>query len=274
MNSLLVPYYKNQGFLKWLSDSNYHNQNENNIANYFSLYQRVTLCKEDRCYDCAGLVPVGYTEADIMTGIVQSEKCPRKNKEGRDQAAQAIQERAVIPPVFQDITYNDLPLVDFVAIEFVKGYVEAFPKNKPAGLYLYASANGVGRTSLLWIIIQEILRQRKIFSSFVFNTVTMFIDHLQTDMYTERHEFMKQATQCDMLILDDFGREKETEWSSAKLEAILEERWWYKRPVLIASTIPPEPWAWHSAAEKSLLSKIQKSTRLITLCKEDRRETK
>ena len=258
-------YYKYPGFLDWIVLNGFNQVVGDNIQRYFALFQHHEMCREKRCADCSGLSSHWNTEADIQNGTVKNIRCAYREQQNQELAARQFAERTPIPEAFKETTFESLTRITSSAIEYIKNYVQLFPSNKPSGLYLHSCVHGVGRTSLMWVLVRELLTKGRLLNGFIFHTTPMFIDRLQTDMFTHEHLFINKATTCGLLLLDDFGREKATDWSSAKIEAIFEERSWYNRPIILSSIIPPDDWAWQSPQEKSVMSKIRKSTQVLNL---------
>jgi len=265
----LAQYYTNSDFYRWLQKNGFNQQTASSIGNYFALFQQELMCEEKRCYDCAGLMPCWETEKDVKNGRIRNKKCPIFIQQASERKGKSIADRIIIPKNFEHVTLDDLPEIPEEVKQKVKSFIDLFPNNKPYGLYIYANRHGVGRTSLMWIIVKELLRRNKIFNGFIFHTTAMFIDALQTDMFTHEHYFRRKAIECDLLVLDDFGRERETDWSSGKIEAIFEERTWNGLPIILSSTLPPDPWVWQDKKEKSLMSKISKATQILRLTEDD-----
>lgn len=57
------------------------------------------------------------------------------------------------------------------------------------------------------------------------------------DNYDVLVNFVKKV---NLLVLDDFGAEKGTEWARAKLDEIIDERYLYKRKTIVTSNMPLE----------------------------------
>ena len=262
-------YYTHPGFLAWAAQEKLQGITAENVQKYFTLFQHYVMCREKRCHDCSGTIPSWSNESEITSGLLKQTKCTHQEQQQEELAIKQLMKQAPIPAAFKELTVEGLTALTVDVIEEVRNFVKLFPNNAPPGLYLYASVHGVGRTSLMWLIVRGLLERGKLFKGFVFHTTPLFIDKLQTDMFTQEHLFMNKALMCDLLVLDDFGREKATQWSSAKIEAIIEERSWNNRPIILSSVIPPDNWAWQTAKEQSLMSKIRKATKVISLCKDE-----
>lgn len=258
-------YYQQPGFLAWVTDNNFSGITADNVQRYFMVFQHVEMCREKLCHDCAGMAQSWDTEAEIQSGLIKHHKCPYQEQKNRELLAKQMAERSPIPKAFRNTNFEDLKSITIDVVEQIKSYIQLFPANNPTGLYLHSSVHGIGRTSLMWVIVRELILRGKLLRGFVFHTTSMFIDKLQTDMFTQEHLFMNKSLNCDLLLLDDFGREKATDWSSAKIEGLLEERTWNKRPCILSSVIPPDDWAWQNPQEKSLMSKIRKAAQPINL---------
>jgi DNA replication protein DnaC len=48
----------------------------------------------------------------------------------------------------------------------------------------------------------------------------------------------KSLMMCDLLVLDDMGIEKRSEWLIEKLYQIIDYRWKMKKPMIVTSNIP------------------------------------
>lgn len=51
---------------------------------------------------------------------------------------------------------------------------------------------------------------------------------------------MERACDVDVLVLDDVGIEKPTDWTGERLYAVINRRWLEERPTIATSNLPPE----------------------------------
>lgn len=49
----------------------------------------------------------------------------------------------------------------------------------------------------------------------------------------------QRARDCDVLVLDDIGVEKPSEWTAEKVWIIVNQRWLYLRPTIVTSNLEP-----------------------------------
>jgi DNA replication protein DnaC len=263
----LKTYYKDTDFLRWLVAEGFVSHNESNISKYYALYQNIKMCKENRCYDCAGLCPIWKDEEEIANDRVKTIKCVRRT--GAENEARARAFECLVPAAFKNISLDQLDRVVGDAKAAIEAYINLFPNNIPKGLYIHGNGHSIGKTSALWYIASQLVRRGVLHKGFILHTTVIFIDELQTDMMTDDHPLMVKARTCDILMLDDFGNEKATPWSSSRLKAILEERIWHEKATVLASNIPPVSWMWKSKDEADLLEKIKQSMKILNLVGKD-----
>ena len=51
------------------------------------------------------------------------------------------------------------------------------------------------------------------------------------------HRLLSFTHNCSLLILDDLGAQKETEWAAAKLDQIIDDRYINKKPLIVTSNL-------------------------------------
>jgi DNA replication protein DnaC len=113
-------------------------------------------------------------------------------------------------------------------------YVETWPERRSAGHGLMLAGDiGTGKTMLAAAIGHELARRHGVLVAFT--TVTEF----QTRMRDFDHApaAMAELKGCDLLILDDFGQEKATEWAASQLFDLIDHRTQAKRPTIFTSNL-------------------------------------
>ena len=112
---------------------------------------------------------------------------------------------------------------------------KVFAKELKGGLILHGKP-GRGKTFLAAIIAQEVLQQGK---SAIFGDVPSMLEDLRSS-YSKKNdnqleEQMKALTQADLVVLDDIGTEKATEWAVNRLYLIVNERYNANKPLIVTS---------------------------------------
>lgn len=249
--------YYNQipGFADWLSGNKFTKINEKNVWKYFTVFQRLESCRKKECQQCSGYRAAWDSEDQILSGLIKNVTCDYKTERRLEQKKIDVLRYYPIPPKFKDFELKNLKVSQEVK-DIITDFVADFPNTK--GLYVYSDTHGKGRTSIMWGIVRALIELGKI-SNYHFQTSALFFDFLRSEENTSK------ALTYDILLLDDFGRESAPNWITSKLEAIIEERTWNGKPVILSSVIPYDDWAWETEIDQSILSKIKRATQLLIL---------
>jgi DNA replication protein DnaC len=123
------------------------------------------------------------------------------------------------------------------------GNREAFVAAKEAaigtrGVFLTGGA-GTGKTHLAAAVINEKAARGR--SAFFCN-----VPRLLADMRAAAHEggkvdaILRAVREADLLVLDDWGAEKITDWVNEQLYVIIDGRWMDGRQLVVTSNLAPE----------------------------------
>ncbi len=126
-----------------------------------------------------------------------------------------------------------------VASCYVEQYYEMEDMGK--GLYLYSKTKGSGKTRLSIAIINDLIIKHKVKPIYI--SVVNMLNEMKNSFSNKEtnvnsYSLMESFKQAQVLVLDDLGVEKTTEWSEEVLTQIIDERMSYKRPTIITSNIP------------------------------------
>ena len=125
--------------------------------------------------------------------------------------------------------------------EAAKQYAEDFTPQTNAGLILFGKA-GTGKTHLAVAIARYIIEQKQI-AVRVARTVELLANIRQTftehDGYRAENEteLIQKLTHVPLLVLDDLGAEKVSDWVREVLYRIIDERWLEQRPIIVTSNL-------------------------------------
>jgi len=115
-------------------------------------------------------------------------------------------------------------------------YIQEFIKGKRKSAYIYG-ASGTGKTFLSKILHNSLLSDFK--DSCYIRAVDLAIT-LRKECFGENYKtVLKDFQTVPLLVIDDFGTQKNTEWVSETLFAILDYRYIQNLPVVFTSNIPP-----------------------------------
>lgn len=116
----------------------------------------------------------------------------------------------------------------------VAEWLETFDWNN--GIYLYGGA-GTGKTTAMWIIA-KILRANGIPTRC--RNMVDWLDHMRNQYDNGKggdYEIIQELRTDDLLILDDIGSEKSTEWTTETMYRLINTRYESLRPTFIATNL-------------------------------------
>src|ERR687889_170434 len=152
-------------------------------------------------------------------------------------------------------------------------YLESWEENREAGNGLYFCGGvGTGKTHLAVAVMNELIRKKRVPSLFV--TVPELLDNLR-EVYNKPgrnlDEWMDAVQNADLLILDDLGSERVTDWVRERIFVIVNHRYRESLPTIFTSNTGPKDLA-QQLGERT-------ASRIIAMCDwialegEDYRET-
>lgn len=119
-------------------------------------------------------------------------------------------------------------------------YVKTFKEWNGESLMLWGEP-GNGKTHLAAAIVNELSKKGYIL---VFQSVPELLQRIRSTFNSENKEnetqIMRALLECDLLILDDIGAEKTTEWVEEKLFNIIDGRYRKELPTLYTSNLEPK----------------------------------
>lgn len=115
-----------------------------------------------------------------------------------------------------------------------------YASNPDGWLYL-RGRYGCGKTHLLAAIATELMRQR-IGALYVVVPDLLIKLRATFDRGTDEtfRERLDRIATCDVLLLDDLGAERSTNWVNEQLYTLINERYLARRPLVVASNLSPE----------------------------------
>lgn len=123
------------------------------------------------------------------------------------------------------------------AFETAKRFVQNFEtaNSRGTGIIFYGSY-GVGKTHLACSIANELIKLQK---SVIFgSTIKLFgiiKKSYNNEIEQDESKIISEFIDCDVLIIDDLGKEKPSEWVLEKLYYIINERYEHNKPIIITT---------------------------------------
>ncbi len=143
---------------------------------------------------------------------------------------------ARIPPVWQDLTFeNSDPKINTAQMEASREYATHFDSSS-SGLVIYSEGVGNGKTHLAICIgnyILKVLGKRVLFKPA--RDLLMELRQTFTSFETAEIDRLREFLNVDLLILDDVGRDRLTEWTENTYWSLFDHCMSYSIPVIITT---------------------------------------
>ncbi len=147
-----------------------------------------------------------------------------------------------IPKRYRGVSFDRQPICDLdpSLLRGVRHYVRELAKNldKGRGLWIHGDV-GTGKTSLAMLVARaagEVGRSVAVYS--VPQLLAELRGSFNPDSDASYDVLYEQLTSVDLLVLDDLGAEKQTEWVLEQLYRLVNERWQDGRAILATSNSP------------------------------------
>lgn len=189
------------------------------------------------CENCTGICPKPYSRYLFpKVSVEEGEKVIRGSwcKFGRQIRAEQRIRSSKIPDRYVGKTFGDYVTDNFnrTAVDFAKNVL----KTRRGG-YFYGEC-GTGKTFLASIVAQEFLRDGQ---SVVFVKVPNLLDDIRATFNGQGRELqiLDELKAATLVVLDDFGMEKPSQWAGATLCKVLDMRYDTRSTTLITSNLSP-----------------------------------
>lgn len=228
-------------------------------------------CVMNKCR-CGGKPPYYYFDND------QISDCHCRPTRMRIEKINRIYTRSGIDRKYQWKLLGDFKTRDSLSNEakkIAKEIVDRFP-DVHKGLYLWGNT-GTGKTMLATIILTELIRHKAVEGRFIKISRTFFkvlkdTFNQASDNYGEATRIEKELAEVDVLVIDDFGVQRDSPWEQETLYNLVDARYEGEKFTIITSNHNPVK-DFRELAEGRILSRIREMCRIIELTGEDFRET-
>ena len=200
---------------------------DDEIAMRYTSNLETTVCELNNCSKCDGLIycknrlegHVFYPDKVHNQIIFSYVPCKYQKELKEKEKNRHTREKDIFNASFADIDISDKKRVK--VIKWLKDFYDKYDKNGNfKGLYLHGNF-GCGKTYLISALFNELSKKRISIEIVYFPELLRDIKN-DFDSYADRIEYLEDV---DLLLIDDIGAEKVTEWSRDEiLGTILQKR--------------------------------------------------
>jgi len=227
-----------------------------------------------KCYLCGKpieTIPKTWASGHTKTYYPVHEDCGNEFEAGLKEKEKKKRIRSrmenLIPLDFRDISFDGLTVDEEnrAAIEEAKKFAQ-----NPSGMLFLHGDTGRGKTAIAIAIVQELIRaERKV------RIVRSgdLIDSLKENFKRRPHErtglSLKDYIELGVLVIDDLGAEKDTDWTVSQVYSLIDARCSNRRPTVITTNLKLKEIAEQFGTR--VASRIQAAGPIIHLGGRDRR---
>jgi len=212
----------------------------------------MTSCSGDRrytCPECGNIVePVVievFGETRYIRGTCkcelerQAQEEARRKEYERKARIERLFDLAELGPRFAECTFES-----WIArpgsercLDAAKNFAEHFDRHQVSGEGLLMFGNpGNGKSHLAAAIVNAVIPRGK---ACVFRSVPALLKKLQetyrADARVSEFEILAVLQDADLVVLDDLGAEKMTEWAESMLYYIVDQRYRWRKPLIVTT---------------------------------------
>ena len=190
-----------------------------------------------------------YGECDGSTWILDEESNHSRECRCREQRQRKSVSGGVgtgIGRRFLEVSFEREPVVslDPALLRRVKAFTRDIGRNLEDGKGLWFDGPvGTGKSSLAILVAKAAKEAGRSYAVYpmprLLAEIKRTFDRDSSDSYMG---FFRRLCTVDVLVLDDLGAEKQTEWVLEQLYSIVNERWQDRRSIVVTTNIPdPDP---------------------------------
>lgn len=218
------------------------------------------------CEKCSG---TGW-EIEFKDGREFAVKCPDCSNAN---STKRSLEYAQIPPRYQAKgfeVFHEYHPSQVTALKKAIEYVEAFPSGGKS--LLLTGPCGVGKTHLAVAILKAVLTEKKVSGRFVDETEFLRRLHFSygPDALGTESQVMLPLMNVDLLVWDDLGTGRPTDWAQETIRMVLNYRYTYQKHTVLTSNLAlkRDPSSDSRNPEESLEERIgtRLLSRLLEMC--------
>ncbi|MCS7204261.1 MAG: ATP-binding protein [Leptospiraceae bacterium] len=237
---------------------------------------RLCQCVEDMTL-CDGNPPYEYYDPNEN----RMKECPSKKARIALKKIHQLEKQSGIPERYKNkfLTSIDTTFLEnedyYFAIDNVHNLLKNYKEKRgnQYGLYLYGNT-GTGKTFLACIILNELIRLYQVrvrYAKISRDIIGKIRDSFnpQSEYYGEGRKIEEELANVEVLVIDDFGVQRETPWVNNVLYDLIDTRYEKNLLTILTSNEPME--AWKEISNGRIYSRLKEMCLEIQLNADDYR---
>ena len=168
-----------------------------------------------------------FYERELEKIEMENEKARVKNRGNRYRNFSIIDNK-FLNSLFETADFTEKHM------EIAKKYAEKFiEKNCDVGILFYGNS-GTGKTFASSCIGNYLMERGK---SVMALNLGLYLARLKSDWSRTETEILDKISECDLLIIDDFGAERITDWVLEKVFLLIDVRYKSEKPIIISTNL-------------------------------------
>lgn len=174
--------------------------------------------------DCDCLLKIQEKEFQEMARKMDIESKQNKIKKFKDMS---LIDKKFLNSTFENACLDEIYMN--ISLKFAKSFIKN--NGSPKGIFFYGSV-GTGKTFASSCIANHLMKNGK--TAFIINT-GLYIGKLQREWSEAEKEVLDYVKNCDLLVIDDFGVEKVSEFVISKVFTLIDTRYRSTKATIITS---------------------------------------
>ena len=162
----------------------------------------------------------------------------REKEQHRREYIERLRSDGISKAMYQDCRFSMCDNQDSDAFKKARSFSDSFEDkaDKREGMMFYGGV-GTGKTFLASCIANDLIDRGYVV---VMNTIQDLAAEMQEDFGQNREYVLNRVRDCDLLILDDFGVERDTEYMAEQVNQIVNERYNAQKPLIVTTNLSPK----------------------------------
>lgn len=188
----------------------------------------------------------------------EAEEARRRLEKNADRIA-SLKRRGLSDAGMTAYTFDRDDRRDAKASDAARAYVEQFDVNFAENIgKIFIGDVGSGKTFLAGCIANALIEK----GVFVLMTdLRSLISEMTRNFGEYREDVLSDVRKCKLLILDDFGTERETDYMNEQVYEIINERYKAKKPLVITTNLTPR-----QLTEENVIARRRVYDRVLEMC--------